>query len=451
MTRKQIPFSFSGRRVMGPILLSAVALYVLSCASATSYDKAKPGVKFQISCSDGKAIRHHYSPDSGELMERGPVLLAKGMSCGNAEDLDEKEMLKLQRDGEWTGYYKGTTNPLWKGLFKKNKREGVLTYFDTKGNKSKIVTYVGGSKEGPEEGYFSSGAIRYKGQNSEDMKTGFWEEKASDKSDCVTKGNYAKDEKTGPWEECSQDDKNDTWYVSFRGSYAQGLRDGPVEVFHSNGELLGKGSYRADLACKASPPPEGVDACGRRTGRWVLYHPSGKLAAEGEYDGATGKRRGTWTEYYASGDKMAMGQRNHTREGIWTFYKKGGEIMGQYGFKGNDAMISYCVIYEKGVKKEEGPCMGALIKYEAEKDELKLAGRMMQSDLWKGYHPGGAKAWEGTYVTGQKAGIWKFFNEGGALIAQGEFRMNKKVGPWKEMQNGRMVQIEYDDFGRPKK
>ncbi len=432
-----------------PVIIT-LWLLAVSCQSAGSYDRAEPGVRFRISCEDGRAIRHHYASATGELVERGPVALRKGMSCDDAEDLDEKAMLRLQREGQWTGYYKGTLNPLWKGLFKKNKREGVLTYFDRKGNKTKIITYSGGSKEGLEEGYFSSGAIRYRGQNSNNMKTGLWQSWGSEDSACITKGMYSKGEKTGQWEECALNEETGKWYLAFRGNYVQGLRDGPVEIFHPTGELLGKGSYRADLICKSKPPAEGVEACSKRTGKWTLYHPSGKLAAEGEYDGATGKKRGTWTEYYASGQKMAMGPRDHTRNGIWTFYSKDGQIIGQFGFKGNDAMPRYCIVYEKGVKKEEGPCMGVLVKYVSETDEIKLAGRIRQTDAWKGYHANGTKAWEGMYVNGLKMGAWKFYSEQGKLIGQGNFRMNKKVGRWKEMKNGRLVEVEYDDFGRLK-
>ncbi|MBW7858061.1 MAG: hypothetical protein H3C43_07205, partial [Leptonema sp. (in: Bacteria)] len=333
------------------VTLSLLALltvgFLFQCSSTpdSAPDKVEPGVKFKISCVGEKATRHHYNPTTGEIRERGPVIFAKDMTCSDATKLDEKEVLKLQRDGEWVGYYAGSTNVLWRGIFKKNKREGDVQYFEKGGKVTKVVAYKDGQQEGREEGYFSDGSIRYKGQNSKGMKTGSWQEYSSPKRECTTEGSYNQDEKTGSWQECSQDEE-DKWYISFKGNYNQGLKDGPAESFHPNGKLSGKGSYRADLACKQNPPNEGVNACGRRTGNWVIYYPNEKLAMEGSYDGMTGKRTGNWTEYYASGEKMAMGPRNHTRNGLWTFYNKNGQILGQYGFKGNDFMASQCVLYE---------------------------------------------------------------------------------------------------------
>jgi len=440
----------SGIRIAFAILVSFTLLAV-QCSSASSVDSVKPGTKFQIQCNGQQPIRYHYSPETGKRTESGPVQLAKDMSCRQAEGLDEKEMLKLQRQGEWTGFYTESQKPMWTGMFEKNKREGVAVYVNEDGKKTKIVTYKAGSKEGVEEGYFATGGIRYKGQNTDNMKTGLWEERGSESTDCVSKGNYSKDEKTGQWQECSQDEKSKNWYISFKGNYSQGLKDGPAEFFHSNGQQMATGSYRADLTCKENPPPEGVDMCGRRMGHWVVYYDTGKVAADGEYNGATGLRKGNWTEFYISGEKMATGPRNHTRDGIWTFYLKDGKIMGQYGFKGSDNMFNYCILYDAGVKKEEGDCMGGLIKYEAENDALRIGGRIMQNGVWKGYWPNGTKSYEGNFTTGIKMGKWKYFSETGGLASEGEYRMNKKVGAWKETQNGTLVTLEYDDFGREKK
>lgn len=432
------------------LTLSLTMLAVLAGCVSGGTDKVKPGTKVQLRCVDGKAIRFHYDPESGELTEKGPVLIDKSTTCSKAEDLDEKAMLKLQRDGDWVGLYKGTTAILWKGKYVKNKREGVLEYYDQKGTPGKRITYKEGKKEGPEEGVFKSGATRYKGQNADDKKTGMWEERFAEDSDCVARGAYTADEKTGPWDECKQDEESKKWYRNFHGSYAHGLKDGPAEEYHPSGSPSGKGNYRADLACKEKPPSEGVEACGKKTGRWVYLAPNGNTTAEGEYDPATGKRKGNWTEYYASGEKMGMGPRNHTRDGLWTFYGKDGQILGQYKFKGNDFMPNVCVVFEKGVKKEEGNCMSALVKYEPKEDILKI-NPFLRSGEWKGYHPNGSKAWEGGFNLKMKQGKWKYYSEGGAVLSEGSYNMDKKQGFWTETENGRTMTVEYDDFGRRKK
>lgn len=439
-------------RLRAPFIISLVGFsFLLQCSSTpdSAPDKVEPGIKFKISCANEQATRHHYSPTTGEIAERGPVLLTKGMTCNDASKLDEKEMLKLQRDGEWIGYYAGNAKVLWRGLFKKNKREGDVKYFDQGGKVTKVVAYQDGQQEGREEGYFGDGSIRYKGQNSKGMKTGNWEEYSSVKRECTTQGSYNQDEKTGTWQECSQDE-DEKWYISFKGSYKQGLKDGAAESFHPNGTISGKGSYRADLTCKENPPSEGVEACGRRTGKWQIYYPSEKLAMEGSYDGMTGKRTGNWTEYYASGEKMAMGPRNHTRNGLWTFYNKNGQILGQYGFKGNDFMASQCVLYENGTKKEEGGCTNVLVQYKADKDAMQI-GNIMRAGQWTGYYSNGKKAWEGQFMMKLKVEQWAYYNEAGALTAKGKYNMDKKTGIWQETENGRLVTVEYDAFGRPVK
>ncbi|GIX42547.1 MAG: hypothetical protein KatS3mg129_2280 [Leptospiraceae bacterium] len=438
------------KKILYILVLFFVISLVWDCKSSDP-TKAKPGKKVAIQCDNGKAIRYHYDPETGSILEKGLVALPKNLTCKQAENLEEKEMFKLKREGHWVIYYKNTTNILAEGENKDNKREGEWKFYDAQGNLTKITLYKDGIKEGPEYGYFAGTKIlRYEGQNQNDKKTGFWKYYSDKEHQCISQGNYVNDMKEGEWIECSQDPKTNKWYVSFKGRYHQELKDGPAETYYPDGKLLSKGNYRADLKCKENPPAEGEQACAKKIGKWVFYFPNGNIMEEGNYDANTGRRTGLWKEYYESGQLRGQGNRNHTKIGIWTFYDKEGKIIGQYEFKGNDFMASYCIEFENNKKVAEGPCTAKMIKYEPEKDSLKITPGMKQGK-WKGYHPNGKLAWEGELLMDKRHGYWKIYDEAGNLIAEGDYNMGKKTGFWKEMENGKLVTHEYDMFGRLKK
>ncbi len=425
-------------------------ILLLGCKSVDT-NKSKAGKKVSIECEGEKAIRIHYDPESGSILEKGPVKIPDNMTCRQVEKLDEKDMFKLKREGIWYMYYKNSNSILAEGLNRDNKREGQWKFYDQKGNLTKITTYKDGKKEGPEYGYFpGTNILKFEGINTNDKKEGLWKEYSDINHNCITQGNYKLGQKTGEWVECSQDEKTKKWYISFKGSYYQDLKDGPSETYYPDGKLSSKGKYRADLKCKENPPPEGEKMCEKKIEKWIFYAPNGNILEEGNYDSQTGKRIGLWKEYYMTGELRAQGNRNHTKEGLWTFFDKTGKIIGQYEFKGNDFMASYCIEFENNKKIQEGSCTAKMIKYEPEKDEIKITQGMKQG-LWKGYHSNGKLAWEGELLMGKKNSHWKEYDETGKLIAEGDYNMDKKTGFWKEWINGKMVTREYDMFGRLKK
>ncbi len=412
--------------------------------------QTKPLKKVAIICENNVPIRYHYDQETGTIIEKGMVELPNNIKCKDAETLDEKEILKFPRSGKWTQYYKGTNKILSEGLNKNNKREGRWVFYDQEGKIIRIINYKEGKKEGEEIGYFSyPNLIRYEGKNINNKKEGLWKYYSDPEYQCISQGLYKNDMKEGEWTECSMDEKTKKWYLSFKGNYYMDLKDGPAETYYSNGNLASKGEYRADLKCKENPPPEGMEFCGKRVKKWIFYFPNGRVMEEGNYQQETGRRTGLWKEYYQTGELRAQGNRDHTKIGQWTFYSKNGEIIGQYQFKGNDFMASYCIEFKDNKKVQEGNCTAKMIKYDFDKDELKITEGLKQG-IWKGYHPNGKLAWEGELIMGKRNGKWKIYNEDGSLMGEGEYNMDKKTGFWKEMVNGRLMTIEYDMFGRPK-
>ena len=84
-----------------------------------------------------------------------------------------------------------------------------------------------------------------------------------------------------------------------RGSYKDGLEDGPWRITYEEDGATGVGSY--------------LD--GSRTGLWQTFHSNGKLQDTGEYE--RGLRTGLWISYKRDGTKL--------REARY----EGGEVVGE--------------------------------------------------------------------------------------------------------------------------
>ena len=78
-----------------------------------------------------------------------------------------------------------------------------------------------------------------------------------------------------------------------------------------------------------SAPPEGtLQWCakpdGKKHGRWVEWHPNGKLKTEGTY--VDGKMEGRWVSYFDTGVKQLEGDyRGGLKHGLWTQYYEEGQ------------------------------------------------------------------------------------------------------------------------------
>ena len=408
---------------LGSIFLAAV---LAACASGQSEGggdetEQKTGVRWELECSGGAVLKTIYN-ETNSVKESGPVQLPAGKDCSAAAKLPESTFRKFAKEGEWTLFWKGTTTPLRRGRYVNDEREGEWLAFNKKGQRTAVVTYSGGKKNGPETEFFD-GTEEWKerGQNVSDERDGPWEIRHSQKSDCISQGSYSIGKKTGPWQECEKDNKSGEWYVRFKGTYREGLKDGPGVVYDPDGNKIAEGSFYADTSddCKQNPPKGQYDNCGKRTGEWKIYFPDGKLAMTGSYSPDSGNRVGTWTEYYRSGEKMAKGPRDHTRQGDWTFWDKSGKIIFEGTFAGNDFNPRQAVLYENGRKVAAGEISVGLVKYSVDEDKFII----------------------GTMV---KAGVWKLFDERGRMTGEGEMVAGKKNGEWKELKsNGKYETVCY--------
>ena len=107
---------------------------------------------------------------------------------------------------------------------------------------------------------------------------------------------------------------------SKKGSFKNGVMEGPWVSYHENGQLLSEGAFKN----------------GKTEGPWVLYYDNGRLSLKGTFK--NGKYEGPWVFYYDNGQLEMKGDfKNGEREGLWIDYYDNGQL----NKKGN---------YKKGVK-----------------------------------------------------------------------------------------------------
>ncbi|MBX7058596.1 MAG: hypothetical protein K1X75_11070 [Leptospirales bacterium] len=413
-------------RRFGQILLLCTALFSLlwtpGCKSngEEKEEGASGGFRAELECGNPPQLAV-FSRETGKRTEAGAVEIPEGKTCDQMEDASDLEKRRLPRTGEWLFFHENSSAIAYRGVFVAGKREGEFRFFNEQGQLTRTIEFHEGQKQGQEIGYFPGGSEwKERGQNAGGKKNGAWEIRAAANSNCLSHGNFRDDEKDGLWEECEQHPQTRAWFIAFRGSYRQGLRDGRAQFLNPEGQVLSEGEFRADTseACLREPPGGQRANCGKRTGQWRSYYAPGRVSTEGGYNAETGRRSGRWVEYYQSGQKMAEGPREHTRNGLWTFYAKSGAILGQYFFESNDFSPRRAVVYEDGHKVGEGEVAAGLVKYDQERDELKISGMA-------------------------RNGAWRLYGAGGQIVGEGEYAVGKKQGRWRELRNGSWVYVCY--------
>ena len=449
-------------RYLSILLILPGVFLVADCKGGETKEGDTPEIEYKLNCVGGQAIREHFDTKLEKVRERGPVetkhpLTGAAIACDVAAKLKNKEIGELPRTGNWTGYHTDTGKIFFQGEYKKDRREGEFVFNNNEQLRIKVVNYKNGLKDGPEINYYAgTNEWKKKGQNSKGQKTGLWQTKISRESDCLTEGNYSKNKKTGQWVECrihTDEKDNKIYYVSFRGSYKGGLRNGPAESFYPNGKLGSQGSYWADFECLKDPPKKGgKDACGKHSGPWQIFYPqNGNLYMKGSYNRKTDERIGTWTEYYISGEKSAQGPRNDTKEGMWTYWDKQGVVLGKFNMF-SEFTFNGGTIYKNGRLKaqplpakgedEAGAIAQGTASFDMKKDLIEIeVGPLM--GRWRLFDDNGVKRSEGGLKFDQRHGHSVFYDESGRKIGEGNFMLGNKHGVYNELKNGRWVSTEY--------
>ena len=190
----------------------------------------------------------------------------------------------------------------------------------------------------------------------------------------------------------------------------QGLKQGYWKVYDMTGELKYQGNY-------VDGHPVGEFIYYYPTGKkqaevrnleqgWIryitMYHPDGKLMAEGKYVGQ--EKDSTW-KYYSSLDASLALEEHYDRgtpAGDWITYYPSGQVM-------------EVVTYKEGLK--QGP--------------------------WVQYFSDGSIKAEGTYKDDEMHGLFVLHHISGQVEVSGSYDEGKKVGTWVHLNEiGEMVKKE---------
>ena len=148
---------------------------------------------------------------------------------------------------------------------------------------------------------------------------------------------------------------------------------------------------------------------GKRHGKWIEWHPNGRLAVMARYDDfLDGRRAGPRTEWYPTGQVKKK----------WV-YEQGEGKTREWDESGKKKTAWS---YDKGRAKAHYP--SGKLKAEGTKKDGKRHG------VWTLYYDNGQKQSEGAFLAGQEDGPWVLWHENGKKAAQGEFKKGKEEGDW---------------------
>ena len=179
--------------------------------------------------------------------------------------------------------------------------------------------------------------------------------------------NYKKGLKNGPFEEISI-----YGYVTLKGAFKDGEKDGTWEYFYYSGEKEKITNY----------------VNGALNGKYEYYYDNGQLNVEGYYK--NGKKDGVWSWYTNKGSRDMSGTfKDDLQHGDWTYWHPTGEL-------------SYTAKYTNGLK----------------------------DGLWSYFYKNGKKFKDGTYKEDEKNGTWKTWYEDETLLMEGDYVNGKEEGKW---------------------
>jgi len=239
----------------------------------------------------------------------------------------KRERMSYNNKGDLTGpdtlfYSSGKINEI--SQYDKGAQNGTTISYYLNGAKKSEVNYTDGKESGYSTHYYSNGKIESEGWLTEGSNEGEW--------------NY-------------YDEKG---RLTIKAYYHNGDLSGYREEYHSNGKkYLEQKYYNGWLELMTQYDPDGkvmaIDSFPKGTGKFVLYHPNGKVMTEadyvkGDFDGfyktyffngklatnlhySKGIQDSTYSSFYYDGTKNIEGfYKGGNRTGVWKFYEEDGKL-----------------------------------------------------------------------------------------------------------------------------
>lgn len=242
---------------------------------------------------------------------------------------------------------------------------------------------------------------------------------------------------------------------------------GPYRTYYSNGQVKEEGAYERGLPLGpwTTYDPGGAVMDVRvyhrppqlKPKEWQVYHPSGKLAVEGQFD-EQDRPHGPWKYFDQEGQLQRAGHFEHgLRTGEWLRYHyRTGKRISRHLFVDGKAEGPYVAYFSDGQtvsaqgQYRQGQRSGDWVIYQAKgvlHQTVSYDSNGLRTGLLTYYHrSNGSKRLELRMVDDVEEGPARAYHDNGQLAEVGQYRGGRKAGPWKYYdQNGQLIRAcEHD-------
>ncbi len=165
-----------------------------------------------------------------------------------------------------------------------------------------------------------------------------------------------------------------------------------------------------------------------KDGPFRLYHPNGKTAVEGYYQGNV--QIGIWRYYYANGQLKDSGMIKYNRMvDSWAGWYEDGSLRYKGEFPTADSVTP-----SLGIPQSPFRLRGILA------GDTTVSQR---NGKWTSFYQGGEQSESGIYYRGRKNGEFRFFYPGGQTESTGHFADDMQEGEWVYFrENGKQSSLE---------
>ena len=177
--------------------------------------------------------------------------------------------------------------------------DGIVTFYDKDGNISKNIMFNEDEQDGPAE-FYAGGKLWKKGQYTNGIATGIWEEHYEDTTYSI--GELNNTTKLGKWKYYYSDGN-----ICSEGAWLNNMRDGEWKFYATDGNLSFQGNYvndsqDGDWTQYFSDNSYGIGKMSdfKKFGEWVIYPSDGSGISKGSF--IDDRRHGDWQLYDKAGN-----------------------------------------------------------------------------------------------------------------------------------------------------
>lgn len=207
-----------------------------------------------------------------------PGFLALQLSAQQLNHTDSKGL----KQGPWKTYY-GNQKLKSEGSYKNNRPLGMFKLYFSNGSLKAEMDYKEDMKTCAAVLYDSLGKKMAEGIYIDRKKEGEWKYFSEETGTLRSTETFKADVLNGPYKVFYRDTAN-TGAIMEEGMYVNGLKEGQVKQYYSDGKPHSTFTYKAGIA----------------SGPVMFYYPSGAKQVQGSHD-EEGRRHGLWIRYDEKG------------------------------------------------------------------------------------------------------------------------------------------------------